>query len=132
MPNSSGVPSSNSVQFFKQAICKHTAVESVGERSGNAFVIDRKEHSSVLVYLTDIYTVGIADVIEAMDQIPGLNCIVTISNWNGYTQAAKEHGVENQIGVFVFAELMGALNRSDIHTYVQRDGDGNPVYHYRG
>jgi hypothetical protein len=132
MPNSSRIPSSTSVQFFKQAIGKHTAVESVSERGSNVFVIDRKVHPSVVVCLTDIYTVGIADVIEAMDEIPGLNCIVTISNWNGYTQAAKEHGVENQVGVFVFAELMGALNRNDLYSYVQRDKDGNPVYHYNG
>ena len=73
-----------------------------------------------------------ADLVDAMGKIPDLNCIVTISNWNGYTQAAKEHGIQNQVGVFLFSELMGALNRYDHWAYVKHDEDGRPVYHYKG
>ena len=132
MPNNSGIPSWKSVQFFENAIATHTAVESVTNRGENVFVINRKIHTPVVVYLTDVYTVGIADVIDAMARIPDLGCVVTISNWNGYTQASKDHGVQNHIGVFLFAELMGALNQDDIWTYVKHDKDGKPVYHCRG
>jgi hypothetical protein len=132
MPNNSGIPSWKSVQFFENAIATHTAVESLQNRGKNEFVINRKIHTPVVVYLTDVYTVGIADVIDAMTRIPDLNCVVTISNWNGYTQSAKDHGIQNHIGVFLFAELMGALNQDDIWTYVKHDNDGKPVYHCRG
>lgn len=132
MPNDSGVPTWKSVQFFRNAIATHSAVESVDDRGENVFVINRKAYSPVVVFLTDVYTVGIADLIDAMARIPDLNCIVTISNWNGYTQAAKEHGVQNEVGVFLFAELMGALNRADHWTYVKHDENGQPIYHYRG
>jgi hypothetical protein len=132
MPNNSGIPSWKSVQFFENAIATHTSVESVTNRGENEFVINRKIHTPVVVYLTDVYTVGIADVIDAMTRIPDLSCVVTISNWNGYTQAAKDHGIQNHVGVFLFAELMGALNQDDIWTYVKHDKDGKPVYHCRG
>lgn len=132
MPNDSGIPTWKSVQFFRNAIATHSAVESLVDRGENVFVINRKTHSPVVVFLTDVYTVGIADLIDAMARIPDLNCIVTISNWNGYTRAAKEHGVQNRVGVFLFAELMGALNRDDHWAYVKHDEHGRPVYHYKG
>ncbi len=132
MPNNSGIPSWKSVQFFRDAITEHDAVVSLIDRGDNVFVINRKNDSPVVVYLTDVYTVGIADLIDAKARIPDLNCIVTISNWNGYTREAKERGIQDQIGVFLFAELMGALNRDDYWAYVKYDKDGKPTYHYQG
>jgi hypothetical protein len=132
MPSKTGIPSWKSVQFFRGAITSHTTVASLVDRGENVFVINRKLLSPVVVFLTDVYTIGMADLVDAMGKIPDLNCIVTISNWNGYTQAAKEHGIQNQVGVFLFSELMGALNRYDHWAYVKHDEDGRPVYHYKG
>jgi hypothetical protein len=132
MPNNSGAPSWKSIQFFESAVTTHGAVDSLTNRGENVFIIDRKRHSQVTVYLTDIYTVGIADVIDIIKKIPNLNCVVTISNWNGYTMAAKEHGIENKIGVFQFSEFMGALNRADFWSYVKRDEKGKSIYYFRG
>jgi len=132
MPNNSGIPSWKSVQFFRDAIASHTVVESLIDRGENVFVINRKLRSPVVVFLTDVYTVGMADLVDVMARIPDLNCIVTISNWNGYTYEAKEHGIQNQLGVFLLSELMGALNRQDYWAYVKHDEDGRSVYHYKG
>jgi hypothetical protein len=132
MPNDSGVPTSKSIQFFRKAIGKHSAVASVTDRGENVFVIDRNVHPPVVVFLTDVYTVGLADLLDAMDKIPDLNCIVTASNWNGYTRAAKEHGLQLQVGIFLIGEFLGALNRNDHWEYVKHNENGQPVYHYRG
>jgi hypothetical protein len=132
MPNNSGAPSSKGVQFFRNAIGSHSAVTSITDRGDNVFVIERKSHAPVVVFLTDIYTVGMADLVDAMTRIPDLSCVVTVSNWNGYTRAAKEHGIQNRVGVFLIAEFMGALNRDSHWEYVKHDENGQPVYHYRG
>ena len=132
MPNNSKAPSWKSVRFFRDAITAHDEVTSVTDRGESVYVLNRKKHPSVVVFMTDVYTVGMADLVDAKARIPDLNCIVTISNWNGYTRDAKEYGVQQKIGIFLFSELMGALNRSDYWAYVKHDKDGKPRYHYRG
>jgi mannose-6-phosphate isomerase-like protein (cupin superfamily) len=87
MPNSSKAPSWKSVRFFREAIAAHDEVTSVTDRGDNVYVLNRKKHPPVVVFLTDIYTVGMADLVDAKAKIPDLNCIVTISNWNGYTMS---------------------------------------------
>ncbi len=42
------------------------------------------------IYLTDIYTVSLADVMELSSSYD-IDAIVTISAWNGYTLEAKEY-----------------------------------------
>lgn len=122
----------NLILLFRDAIAEHDEVASVTDRGENVYVLNRKKHPPVVVFLTDVYTVGMADLVDAKARISDLNCIVTISNWNGYTREAKEYGVQNQVGIFLFSELMGALNRSDYWAYVKHDEDGKPRYHYRG
>ncbi len=131
MPNSSRVPNTSSVQFFENTMTGHSEVQSIVKRDENIYVINRNRYAPIVVYLTDIYTIGIADVINAKEQIPDLGCIVTISNWNGYTRQAKEYGIENLIGVFQCSEFMGAVNRSEIWGYAKKDEDGNPTYRYQ-
>jgi hypothetical protein len=132
MPNSTGVPSKDSVQFFEKVISGHNAVESLESRATNVYVVHRKKRPPVIVFLTDVYTVGIADVIDAQQRVLDLNAVVTISNWNGYTRAAKEYGMENEVGVFMLGEFMGALHKDNSYEYVKLDEEGQPIYHYRG
>jgi hypothetical protein len=62
-----------------------------------------------MVYLTNLYVVGIADVHEIMSKFPEVNCIVTISNWNSYSNKAKEFSKSQGIGLFKYSEFYGAL-----------------------
>ena len=83
------------------------------------------------VLLVDEYTLGLAAVHRAIAEFPGAEHIVTSGVWNGYTQAAKDYGMENAIGIFVVDEFLGALNRPDPIKYVKKDADGKPIYRYR-
>lgn len=62
------------------------------------------------VYIADVYTLTVSDVSEIMATYPEVNCIVVISNWDHYTNIAKEEARINGIGVFTLTEFLEALN----------------------
>jgi hypothetical protein len=98
-------------QFFCQTVGSHDKVEAVDEIDCQTYRVNRADGlSTVTVYITNLYTVGYADIMEIISTTLNLNCIVTMSNWNGYTREAKAYAAENRIGLFKFAEFMGALN----------------------
>lgn len=121
MPNNSGIPRTESVSYFEATIAGHSAVSRLDRRGENVYVVQRRKYSPVVVFLTDIYTIGIADVVDARTKICDINYIVTISNWNGYTSAAKEHANSAKIGIGLMSEFMGALNLEEPWKYVKRN-----------
>lgn len=62
------------------------------------------------VYVADVYILTADDVAQIVSKYPGINSIVVISNWNQYTDKAKELAKEYNVGVFTFIEFMRALN----------------------
>jgi hypothetical protein len=85
--------------------------------------------SPVRAVLTDIYTVGLADVLLAIEEVPGVNCVITGGDWNAYTAEAKDYAVQNQIGLFTLSEFFGALWWTELHKYHKKDEKGRPIYH---
>ena len=81
--------------------------------------------------LVNEYTLGVAAVHKVLSQFPGAEYVVTCANWNAYTREAKDYGCQNDIGIFMIGEFFRALHWTDPKKYVQKDRDGNPVYHYR-
>lgn len=133
MPYDSWKPRKEHLKFFERVLNGHSKVSRFSKRDPQVFDVERREDlGSLVVLLTDLYSVGLADVIQAQDMVAGLNCIVTVSNWNGYTQDGKEYAKEHQIGLFVLSEFMGALWRRDFWEYVKLDDDGKPILYYRG
>lgn len=61
------------------------------------------------IYLINIYTVCLADVME-FSSTYDIDAIVTISIWNGYTLEAQEYSQNIGKGLFLFNELVAALN----------------------
>ncbi len=62
------------------------------------------------VYVADVYILTADDVAQIVSKYPNINSIVVISNWNQYTNKAKELAKEYNVGVFTFSEFMRALN----------------------
>ena len=83
------------------------------------------------VLLVSEYTVGLAAVIRAMDEFPDVNHIVTSGIWFGYTEEAKQYGLERNIGVFVIDEFLGALNWDNPIKYRKKGKDEKPEYRYK-
>jgi len=71
--------------------------------------LNRLHTSSLLVFMTNIYIVGLADVQEILSQNEGLETIVTMSEWNGYTTEAKGYCRDQRVGLFKFKEFLGAI-----------------------
>lgn len=114
-------PGMESVEFFERAVSGHDKVESLTRISDQIYRIERAEgRSPVTVYLTNLYTVGAADVMEIASRSGDVNCIVTLSGWNEYTGDAKRYAVEKRVGLFTFSEFMGALNWAQFWKYEKR------------
>lgn len=70
----------------------------------------RRFYPRLKVYIADVYILTVSDVNEIMEAYPEVNSIVVISNWDHYTNIAKEEARINGIGVFTLAEFLEALN----------------------
>jgi len=125
-------PSVTQLQFFREAVKNHDKVEACHEIDDQIYRLDRTgDLGEIVVYLTNLYTLGYADVLEIKSKCRRVNCIVTMSGWNGYTGDAKNYATENQIGLFKFAEFMGALNFKQIWKYVKKGRETARRIRYR-
>ena len=125
------MPRPESIEFFQTAIPKHDHVLSVERLGSQVFRVTRDiAPTELIVLLINLYTVGLADVVRAMTEVEGLNCIVTISAWNGYTEEAKQYALNRKIGLFIFREIMGALGKRHLWKYVKLDENGKPDLPY--
>lgn len=60
-------------------------------------------------YIADVYLLTASDVNEINRNFPDVNCIVVISNWDHYTDKAKNVARALGIGVFTIFEFREAL-----------------------
>lgn len=116
-------------KFFRETIGNHDKVVALDAINEQTYRLSRTSGlSEVVVYITNLYTVGYADVVDIKSKCRGLNCILTMSNWNGYTSDAKLYAAENRIGLFKFAEFMGALNFKQIWKYAKKEQRAGPKF----
>lgn len=123
-------PRPESIAFFEKAMKQHDKVTYLRKISEYYYEVIRKNMPSVKVLVTNFYTVGLANVQEILSDYNDIDCIVTISNWNGYTQEAQDWGTSHHVGVFKMGEFMGALNVSEPYRYLRpkdrEDNSGHP------
>lgn len=121
-------PRPENISFFETNIKKHDKVIALNKIDEYIYCLTLSNFREYKVYLTNLYTVGIADVME-LSQAHDINAIVTMSSWNSYTLEAKEYGQSIDIGVFIFKELMGAINFDKPSQYFSGyDRYGNKKY----
>lgn len=113
------IPRPESIDAVRKALRRHAAVSDYNEIASQLYKISRAEKSTVTLYVTNVYTVGVADVQEIIEEYPAVTCILTVSGWNSYTGQAKEYAKSINIGLFRFYEWLGALNY-----------DGDDLLHY--
>ncbi len=125
----SPIPDSSSIEFFKEISSKHGKISSVkaSKDCDQIFYINRRHGDTISVYLTNLYTIGIADYLDIRNNYPEVNCIVTVSAWNGYTSGAKNIALKDRVGLFVMPEYMGAMNVQRFWAYVKKDDKGEPL-----
>jgi hypothetical protein len=123
MPDNTWRPSDASIGFFESALTGHRKVVHFDKRSEHVYALRLSGRSKKLlvVLVVDLYTVGQADVIQAMEDVPDLDAIVTVSAYNGYTPAAKKYAHQNGVALYQISEFLGALWRKEFLNYVKYD-----------
>jgi hypothetical protein len=118
------------IKSFENALEGHRKIEKFKRVQDIVFHITLWDYSEIKVLLLDKYTLGIAAVLDVLKEFHDIDHIVSGANWNGYTKEAKQYGWDNDIGIFVMGEFLGALNWQNPIKYHKKDRDGNPVYQY--
>jgi hypothetical protein len=115
-------PARSSEVFFINAMKNHLRVTSIcgSPESPQIFIVKRHLGDELIIYLIDVYTLGMADFLWIRSAHPSVNCIVTASAWNSYTSDAKAAATEARIGLFDIRECMGALHDIEFWKYVRR------------
>jgi hypothetical protein len=121
----------SAISFLERALQGHKKVKSFERTQDIVFNIELNTGSHIKAVLVNEYSLGLAAVHKALQEFPGVEYIVTCANWNGYTHQAKTYGEENDLGIFVVGEFLGALHWTNPKKYVQKDKDGNPIYYYK-
>ena len=98
-----------SIERFVGYLQSSNAVKDVVRESDQLLVVERVRHRSLRVFMTDVYIVSLADVLDISDQAGEVDAIVTMSEWNGYTAEAKSFCKKEGIGLFKFKEFLGAV-----------------------
>lgn len=118
-------PDQEGVDFFKRVLNSHNQVTGYAQNSYQIFVVQRIRGSEIFIYLTDLYTIGLADYLNIRNSHPEVNCLVTASGYNSYTTEAKEQALSDSAGLFTVKEFMGALHHAKFWTYVPPEEDSN-------
>ncbi len=128
MANSSDIPRPESIEFFESAIKNHKNIIRLEKKDKFYYSLHLTSGRKYKIYVTNIYTVGIAELIDLVNSHE-IDAIVTISVWNGYTFEAKEYSQNIGKGLFLFNELMGAINFEKPEMYFSGyDEEGEKYY----
>ena len=125
-------PRPESIAFFEKAMHGHKKVNNVKKIENYYYQICRCDMSSINVVVTNFYTLGYGELLDILEEYPDVNCVITISNWNGYTNQAYDEGKKRNVGVFKFEEFMGAINIERPCAYIRpSDKECNSVVRRR-
>ena len=102
-------PRPESIEALTKYLHSNPVVGSTHQLDEHRFQAERREKPNLNVYLTNIYIVSEADVIEILAEAPETNAIVTMSAWNSYSNDAKSYAKEHDVGLFKFSEFLGAV-----------------------
>jgi hypothetical protein len=120
VPDLNSTPTDDSVRAFVDAVANHDKVLSATRRRCTYLVDVRlKNGPGLLVHVTNIYVVGVADVQEVLTEHADVKVLVTLSKWNMVSDDARDYGRERMVGVFTWSDFFGALNYKKYWLYEQ-------------
>lgn len=127
------VPDEEMVAFFISRMNGHKRVASIHHTSTQLFEFITDRGVKILVFLSDLYTIGLADYFDIRGREADVSCIVTASGYNSYTKEAKERARQDHVGLFKIGELMGALHLADYWNYEppEKDNESRDIRQWR-
>ncbi len=102
-------PRRSSIEALIKYLKSNDIVKDVRYDGSHIIEIERVDRESLSAFMTNIYIVSEADVYEILSGHSGIDAIVTMSAWDGYTSAAKKMCRAKNIGLFKFKEFLGAV-----------------------
>jgi hypothetical protein len=108
-PRFEKVPRPESIDTLIRYLRSSKVVIDVEKVDEQIIRVERSNGPAITVFLTNIYIVGEADAVEILSEHRGIDCIVTMSVWNGYTSNGKDHCRREGVGLFTFKEFLGAV-----------------------
>ena len=133
MPDSyTKFPRPESIDFFEKAMRNHNKVKNIKKLSTSYYEIHRKDLSMIRVFVSNYYALSLSDYYDVLEDYGDIDCLITISNWNGVTTEAYNQGKRNRVGVFKMEEFLGALNYERPSTYTRPiDREDNDRFRFR-
>lgn len=95
-------------RYLKERLAGRPNISAVIEVDDFRFTITRWQQSDIHLFLTNIYTIGDADVLEILREAPETTCIVTTMTYNQYSPEAKALARERGVALFRSNEFLGA------------------------
>jgi hypothetical protein len=118
------LPRPESIRFFVQSVSEKPTVSGVEQIGPQTFLL-AWHGSPLVVFLSNIYTLGEAAAQEIVDRNPSINAIVLAITYCGYTREAKQFCGDRGIALHGLREFMGVLyrSRSELLDYHPRQRD---------
>ncbi len=97
--------------FIDRFLSNHEKIKHMEELNRATMLIDLYDGRTLKVFVTNtyIFTEYTFEKIMAID--PSINAIICSCPYNGYTYPAKELCINNDIGLFMLGEFMGAIRK---------------------
>lgn len=104
--------------YFEGQMERHGKVTSLTPQGNGLYELTRTQGHTLRVFICECYAFGIAEYMEAVDQLGEINSVIINSAWCGYSPDAKRYCRDAHVGLFKIGEFMGALNRDDYWQYL--------------
>lgn len=108
-------------RFFEDRMRYHNKVTDIRNTSKGLYEIDLTDGRTLIVFICECYSFGLAEYYESVDNLGALNAVVINSNWCGYTMDAKLYCREQNIGLFDIRGFMAALNLRNYWEYLTKE-----------
>lgn len=96
--------------FLTRYLRQRRIVDNVEVLDDFRLVVTRRGLSEIRIYLTNQYTLGIADVMDIIEADPATDCIVSTMSYNQFTIDAKDYALNQGVGLFHAKDFLGAVN----------------------
>jgi hypothetical protein len=104
--------------FFEARMRGHSRVKSTDSRGGGIYDLMLVNGSSICAFICECYSFGVAEYVETVGKVGGLNAIIINSAWCGYTLDAKRTARADKVGLYKIADFMAALNKANVWEYL--------------
>lgn len=105
-------------KFFEERMREHNIVTSLTALDNGLYELEREHGDTLRVFICECYSYGVAEFFESNEKLGPLHAVIINSNWCAYTDEAKRHCRDQEVGLFNIGEFMAALSMPDFWSYL--------------